>query len=58
MKNALSIGDHHIWDDLFESWIGLCQGTGLKTIVLAVKNCWQIATDVSVETLKNTKLLK
>jgi hypothetical protein len=58
MKNALSIGDHHVGDDLFEGWIDLCPGTGLKTVVLLVKDGWQIAINLRAETLKNTEPLK
>jgi hypothetical protein len=58
MKNALSISDHDVGDDLFEGWIDLCPGTGLKTVVLLVKDGWQIAINLRAETLKNTEPLK
>ena len=58
MKNALSISDHYVWDYLFEGWIDLCSGTGLKTVVFLVQDCWQIAINISAETLKNAQLLK
>jgi|GEM_PF-4343482 len=58
MKNTLSISDHHVWDNLFEGWIHLRSGTGLKTVVFLVQDFGQIAINISVETLKNTQLLK
>ena len=58
MKDALSVSDHHVGDDLFEGWIGLCPGAGLETVILLVKDRWQIAINISTETLKNAKLLE
>ena len=58
MKDALSISDHHVWDNLFKGWIGFRAGAGLKTVVLLVQNFGQIAINISAETLKNTQLLK
>jgi len=58
MKNALSVSDHHIGDDLFEIRIRLCLGAGLKTVVLLIKDYWQIAINLGSETLKKAKLLK
>jgi hypothetical protein len=58
MKNALAIGDHHVRDDLFESWIGFGPGPWLKTVILLVQDYWQIAVDISAETLKNAQPLK
>ena len=55
MKNALSISDHDVGDNLFEVRIALCLGTGLKTVVLLIKDYWQIAINISSETLKNAK---
>jgi len=58
MKNALSVSDHHRGDDLFEIRIRLCLGAGLKTVVLLIKDYWQIAINLGSETLKKAKLLK
>jgi hypothetical protein len=58
MQHAFPIRDHDIWDDLFEGWISFCPGTGLKTVVLLVKDRRQIAINLGAETLKNTKPLK
>ena len=57
VKNALAVSYHHVRDDLFELRVGLCVGTGQKPVVL-VQDRWQIAIDISTETLKNTKLLE
>jgi len=58
MQNIFSISDYHIWDNLFEIWICFSLGARLKTVVLLIKDCWQIVINISVETLKNAKLLK
>ena len=58
MQNAFSVSDHDVWYDLFEVWIGFCLGAGLKTVVLLVKDCWQIVINIGAETLKNAKPLK
>jgi hypothetical protein len=58
MKNAFPISDYHVRDDLFEGWIGLRPGAGLKTVVLLVQDFGQIAINLSAETLKNAQLLK
>ena len=58
MKNIFSIGDHDVWNDLFEVWICFSLRARLKAVVLWIKNCRQIIINVSVETLKNAKPLK
>lgn len=58
MENVFSISDHDVWNDLFEVWIGFSMGARLKAVVLLVKDCRQIAIHISIESLKNSKLLK
>ena len=58
VKNALSISDHHIRDDLLEIRIDLGLGTRLETVVLLIQDGRQIVVNITSETLKDTELFK
>ena len=58
MKNAFSICNHNIRDDLFEAKICFSIGAGHEAIIFRIKNDRQIAAYISTETLKDTKLFE
>ena len=58
MKNAFSISNQNIRDNLFEVGIGFSLGAGHETVVFRIENGLEITICISTETLKNTKLFK
>lgn len=58
VKDALSVGDHHIRNNLFKIRIGFSLGARQEIVVFWVKDCWQIAINISTETLKSAKPLE